>query len=80
MSTHEHKEHPADAEEISDDVEHVLGRSWFFDPQNIKVVVERGGRVRLVGFVRSERERRMAAAAAWSHEGVTEVVNELTVA
>jgi osmotically-inducible protein OsmY len=77
MSDHPRAE-PLD-EEISDDVEHVLGHSWFFDPQTIKVVVE-GEKVRLIGTVRSERERRMAAAAAWSHEGVSEVDNQLTIA
>lgn len=71
-------EHLADAELISDDVEHVLGHSWFFDPQTIKVAVE-DGLVTLTGTVRSQRERRMAAAAAWAHEGVTEVVNDLVV-
>ena len=65
-------------EEIHDDIEHVLGHSWFFDPENITVVVE-GGKVTLTGTVRSDRERRMAAAAAWSHEGVTDVENDLTV-
>jgi osmotically-inducible protein OsmY len=77
MSDHPNSE-PLD-EEISDDVEHVLGHSWFFDPQTIKVVVD-GGKVQLIGTVRSERERRMAAAAAWSHEGVEEVDNQLTIA
>ena len=71
-------EHIADAEEISDDIEHVLGHSWFFNPENITVVVE-GGRVTLTGAVRSDRERRMAAAAAWAHEGVSDVDNELVV-
>jgi osmotically-inducible protein OsmY len=65
-------------EQLTDDIDHVIGRSWFFDPQTIKVYVD-GGRIRLVGTVRSDRERRMAAAAAWSHEGVTDVANELTV-
>ena len=66
-------------EEISDDVEHVLGHSWFFDPKTIQVAME-DGRVTLLGTVRSDRERRMAAAAAWSHEGVTAVDNQLTIA
>ena len=65
-------------EHISDDIEHVLGHSWFFDPENITVVVQ-GGKVILTGTVRSDRERRMAAAAAWSHEGVTDVENALVV-
>jgi osmotically-inducible protein OsmY len=74
----EHIADATDVEEISDDIEHVLGHSWFFDPENITVAV-RGGKVTLTGTVRSERERRMAAAAAWAHEGVTDVENDLTV-
>jgi osmotically-inducible protein OsmY len=65
-------------EEISDDITHEFGHSWFFDPQTVEVVVQ-GGNVRLTGTVRSPRERRMAAAAAWAHEGVTDVENELVV-
>lgn len=68
----------AESEEIADDITHCLGHSWFFDPQKISVTMN-GGRVTLVGAVRSPRERRMAAAAAWAHEGVTEVENQLTV-
>jgi osmotically-inducible protein OsmY len=65
-------------EHITDDIEHQLGHSWFFDPHTITVVVE-GGKVTLTGAVRSDRERRMAAAAAWAHEGVSDVENDLTV-
>ena len=75
--SHDH-EGPADAEQINDTVEHVLGHSWFFNPENITVTVD-GGKVTLTGTVRSERERRMAAAAAWSNEGVQDVTNQLTV-
>jgi osmotically-inducible protein OsmY len=75
----EHVVGKTDAGQISDDIEHALGLSWFFDPQTIEVKVERG-RVTLRGTVRSQRERRMAAAAAWAHEGVTDVDNGLTVA
>lgn len=71
-------EHPVEGEELSDDIAHVMGHSWFFDPQTIKVFHD-GGRVTLTGFVRSQRERRMAAAAAWAHEGVTAVENDLIV-
>lgn len=72
-------EHQPDAELVSDDITHVLGHSWFFDPQTMKVTIQ-GGKVILTGTVRSQRERRMAAAAAWAHEGVTEVENDLTIA
>jgi len=74
-----HEGAQVDVEEVSDDVTHVLGHSWFFDPQTITVAVD-GGQVRLTGTVRSDRERRMAAAAAWAHEGVSDVSNELVVA
>jgi osmotically-inducible protein OsmY len=74
----EHEAGPSDVELISDDIEHALGHSWFFDPENIQVSIDRG-RVTLTGNVRSARERRMAAAAAWAHEGVVDVDNQLTV-
>ena len=66
------------AEVLADDIEHELGHSWFFDPQTIQVSIS-DGRVTLAGAVRSQRERRMAAAAAWAHEGVTDVENDLIV-
>lgn len=69
---------PESVEQIGDDVTHCLGHSWFFDPQTIRVSVD-AGRVVLTGSVRSARERRMAAAAAWAHEGVTDVDNRLAV-
>jgi len=68
-----------DAEGVSDDVTHALGHSWFFDPHTITVAIE-GTAVTLKGTVRSERELKMAAAAAWAEPGVTNVTNELVVA
>jgi osmotically-inducible protein OsmY len=67
-----------DPEEVRDDIVHLLGYSWFFDPQKIRVSVA-GSRITLSGTVRSERERRMAAAAAWEEDGVTAVENDLTI-
>ncbi len=69
---------PPDAELLDDDIVHALGHSWFFDPHTIDVAIQ-SGKVVLTGHVRSQRERRMAAAAAWAHEGVTEVTNDLVV-
>ena len=63
---------------IDDDIEHALGHSWFFDTHTI-TVQENDGKVILSGTVRSDRERRMAAAAAWAHEGVRDVENRLTI-
>jgi osmotically-inducible protein OsmY len=68
-----------DAEEVGDDITHALGHSWFFDPHTISVAIS-GGTVTLTGTVRSQRERKMAAAAAWAEPGVTDVINELVVA
>jgi osmotically-inducible protein OsmY len=68
-----------DAELVGDDITHALGHSWFFDPQTITVRIN-GGAVTLLGTVRSDRERKMAAAAAWAEPGVTDVANELVVA
>ncbi len=68
-----------DAETVIDDIDHALGRSWFFDPQTIEVSIQ-GGKATLTGLVRSPRERRMAAAAAWAHEGIEDVDNRLEVA
>jgi osmotically-inducible protein OsmY len=35
--------------------------------------------VKLTGTVRSQHERKMAAAAAWAAEGVTDVENDLAI-
>jgi osmotically-inducible protein OsmY len=67
-----------DAEELSDDITHALGHSWFFDPHTISVAIH-GGEVTLTGTVRSQRESKMAAAAAWAEPGVTNVTNALVV-
>jgi osmotically-inducible protein OsmY len=67
-----------DAESLVDDIDHAVGESWYFDPQTIHVAVT-AGKVILSGTVRSMRERRMAAAAAWAHEGVMEVENNLVI-
>jgi osmotically-inducible protein OsmY len=71
-------EHEPDAEDIVDDIEHQLGHSWFFNPEAIQVSIS-AGVVTLTGKVRSARERRMAAAAAWAHDGVVDVKNQLEV-
>jgi osmotically-inducible protein OsmY len=77
MASAEHEQAP-NLEEVADDITHVLGHSWFFDARTIQVTI-RDGVVRLTGVVRSERERRMAAAAGWAHEGVRDVENDLKI-
>jgi osmotically-inducible protein OsmY len=64
---------------IGDEITHALHRSWFFDPKTINVTAH-GGKVRLSGTVRTPHECQIAAAAAWSAPGVTDVDNDLRIA
>ena len=63
---------------ISDDITHALHRSWFFDPDNIKVTAS-GGDVRLAGTVTSWHDRQLAAEAAWASPGTVNVANDIVV-
>jgi len=63
---------------VSDDIMHALHRSWFFDPQTIKVTAN-GGKVRLSGTAQSWHERQVAASTAWASPGTTAVENNITV-
>jgi osmotically-inducible protein OsmY len=63
---------------ISDDIMHALGRSWFFDPKTISVSAQ-GGKVRLTGTVHTWHDRQLAAATAWSAPGATVVENDIAV-
>ncbi len=63
---------------LSDDITHALHRSWFFDPNTVKVTAK-GGRVKLTGTVRSWQERQTAASTAWAAPGAISVENDLAV-
>jgi osmotically-inducible protein OsmY len=63
---------------ISDDITHALGRSWFFDPKTISVTAQ-GGKVRLTGTVNSWHDRQVAASTAWAAPGATAVENDIAV-
>jgi len=63
---------------ISDDIMHALGRSWFFDPKTISVSAQ-GGKVRLTGTVNSWHDRQLAGATAWAAPGATAVENDIAV-
>jgi osmotically-inducible protein OsmY len=67
-----------DVARISDDIVHILHRSWFFDPKTV-IVTANGGKVRLTGAVLTSRDRRKAAMA-WCAPGVTDVENDIRVA
>jgi osmotically-inducible protein OsmY len=66
-------------EQISDDIQHALNRSWFFDDSEIKVTAD-GGKVRLSGTVDSWSDRETAASTAWAAPGATAVENDIVVA
>jgi osmotically-inducible protein OsmY len=68
-----------DVAHISDNITHVLRRTWLFDPKIVSVTAD-GGRVRLTGTVRSPRDRRRVIATAWCAPGVTDVENDIRVA
>jgi osmotically-inducible protein OsmY len=65
--------------QISDEINHALHHSWFFDPDAI-TVTEENGKVHLTGTVATPHDRRRAAIAAWSHPAVTDVTNDIQVA
>ena len=67
-----------DTSTLSDDINHALHRSWFFNPDHIKVTAA-GGNVRLTGTVHSPHDRQVAAATAWSAPGATNVENDIAV-
>lgn len=64
---------------LSDDIQHALHRSWFFDNEKVHVTAQEG-RVKLTGTVSSWLERQTAAATAWAAPGATSVENDLIVA
>ena len=68
-----------DASLLSDDIEHALHRSWFFDPKTITVGAM-GGHVTLAGTTRTPHERQVAVDTAWSAPGVTGVVDDIAIA
>jgi len=63
--------------EISDDITHALHRSWFFDPQTIRVNAV-GGHVTLTGTAHSPHDKQVAVSTAWAAPGVTNVENDFT--
>ena len=63
---------------ISDDIIHALHRSWFFDPNTIRVTAV-GGHVKLEGTATSAHDKDVAASTAWMAPGVTSVENDLAV-
>ena len=67
-----------DATNISENIQHALKRSWFFDPKEVSVTAI-GGTVRLTGRVRGWHDRELAESTAWAAPGVTVVINDIAV-
>ena len=63
---------------LGEDITHALHRSWFFDPNNVRVRAD-GGKIVLTGTVHSSYERQVAGRTAWSAPGVTSVENDIAV-
>ena len=64
--------------EVKDKIIKEFERNARIDANNIKVVVD-GGKVTLKGDVQNLDEKREARNAAWSVNGVSEVIDELTI-
>jgi osmotically-inducible protein OsmY len=66
------------ASNVKKDIEDALHRSWFYDPDTIKVAAQ-GGKITLTGKVATWDARRLAGSAAWSAPGATSVQNDIVV-
>ena len=67
-----------DASNVKKDIEDALHRSWFYDPDTIKVSAQ-GGKITLSGKARTWDARRLAGSTAWSAPGATSVQNDIAV-
>jgi len=66
------------ANDVRNDIEKALHRSWYYDPNTIHVAAH-GGKVTLTGTVSTWNARQLAGSAAWSAPGATSVDNEIAV-
>lgn len=67
-----------DTPHLSDDIQHALNRSWYFDPELVHVSAE-GGKVKLTGTVQTPHDRQKAGMTAWAAHGATSVENDILV-
>jgi osmotically-inducible protein OsmY len=66
------------ADDVGQNIARALHRSWFYDPNTIKVSTE-GGKITLTGQVTTWNARDLAGKTAWSAPGATSVENEIDV-
>jgi osmotically-inducible protein OsmY len=67
-----------DSKNVSEDITRALHRSWYYDPNTIKVSAK-GGAITLTGDVTTWNARDLAGATAWSAPGATSVENDIQV-
>ncbi len=66
------------ADDVGQNITRALHRSWFYDPNTIKVSTQ-GGKIKLTGKVTTWNARDLAGKTAWSAPGVTSVENDIVV-
>ncbi len=66
------------ADDIGQNITRALHRSWFYDPNTIKVSSQ-GGKIKLTGHVTTWNARDLAGKTAWSAPGATSVENDIAV-
>ena len=66
------------ADDVSQNITRALRRSWFYDPNTIRVSAQ-GGKIKLTGQVTTWNARDLAGATAWSAPGATYVENDISV-
>jgi osmotically-inducible protein OsmY len=67
-----------DTRDVAADITLALHRSWYYDPNTIKVSAQ-GGEIKLTGNVTTWNARDLAETAAWSAPGATFVKNDIHV-
>ena len=68
----------ANADDVGQNITRALQRSWFYDPNTIKVS-SHGGKIKLTGEVTTWNARDLAGKTAWSAPGATSVENDVVV-
>ena len=66
------------ASNVKIDIEHALHRSWYYDPDTIKVAAH-DGKITLSGNVSTWNARSLAGSTAWSAPGASSVENDITI-
>ncbi len=66
------------ADDVGQNIMRALHRTWFYDPNTIKVSAQ-GGKIKLTGQVTTWNTRDLAGATAWSAPGATFVENDIAV-